>query len=58
MKEVTIIRGASDILGDRLDIEEYSDTYTVIEEMSTYCHVKNNRTDATYFFKNDYIKEK
>lgn len=57
MKKVKIVRGAKDILNDRLEIEKYEDEYVVLEDMKVYKLLLNLRTNETYSFKNQYIIE-
>ena len=55
MKKVKIVRGAKDLLNDRLDVDLYNDEYVALEAMKTYQLVLNLRTNETYSFKNEYI---
>lgn len=55
MKKVRLVINAKSIVGNKLNASNKNDEYIIVEDMKTYKLLLNERTNETYFVKNQYI---
>ena len=55
MKKVRLVMNAKSIVGNKLNASNKNDEYIIVEDMKTYKLLLNERTNETYFVKNQYI---